>query len=83
MILIFTMSRNSKPISIIEFIEALEKEFKIKAKKIFKPMQLGDVKFTYADTSLIEKLTSYKPNTSLSKGVKEFVSWYKKYHKIS
>ena len=74
---------NSNPISIIDFIEALEKEFKIKSKKIFQPMQLGDVQFTYAETSLIEKLTSYKPNTKLSKGVKKFVNWYKEYHKIN
>ena len=41
-------------------------------------MQPGDVQFTYADTALIEELTSYKPNTSVTKGVKEFVNWYKK-----
>mgnify|MGYP001157147470 FL=1 len=73
---------NSNPISIMEFIESLEKEFNIKSKKIFKPMQPGDVQFTAADTSLIENLTNFKPNTSISKGIKKFATWYRNYYKL-
>ena len=40
-------------------------------------MQLGDVKKTYADTSYIKELINFKPKTSLEKGIREFVKWYK------
>ena len=43
---------NSQLINIIEFIEILEREINIKAIRVFEKMQLGDVKKTYADTSL-------------------------------
>ncbi len=74
---------NGTKIPIMEFVEALEKEFKIEAKKIFKPMQAGDVQFTSADTSLIEELTNFRPNTSLSEGIKRFAKWHKNYYELN
>jgi UDP-glucuronate 4-epimerase len=53
-----------------------------KAKKIFLPLQPGDVKETWADVSdLIEDL-GYTPRTDIRKGIKEFISWYKYYYAI-
>ena len=46
------------------------------------PMQEGDVPATWADASLLNKLTGYKPQTSYKEGVKNFVNWYKDYHEI-
>ena len=43
-------------------------------------MQPGDVENTAADTSNLEDWINFKPNTSISKGVKEFVKWYKNYY---
>ena len=43
-------------------------------------MQQGDVKSTWADCSLLNNLTGYKPATTIEKGVKEFVDWYKEYY---
>ena len=48
--------------------------------KNFLPMQPGDVPSTWADTSLLEHLTGYKPSTKLSVGVERFVSWYRDYY---
>ena len=73
---------NSKSVRLIEFITALENEIGEKAIKIYEPMQEGDVKFTSADTSLIESWIGFKPNTELKLGIKEFVRWYKSYYKI-
>ena len=42
-------------------------------------MQSGDVASTWADTSLLNQLTDYKPNTDFEQGVSEFVKWYKEY----
>ena len=73
---------NNKPIKLLEFIALLEKELGITAKKIFEPMQPGDIKNTAADTQKIYEWINYKPQTSLKKGIKEFVNWYKKYYAI-
>ena len=41
------------------------------------PMQPGDVEDTSADTNRLEDWINFKPNTSIEKGVTEFVNWYK------
>ena len=73
---------NSNPTPLMNFIDALENELGIKAKKEFLPMQLGDVQSTSADTNLLEEWINYKPNTSIKKGISEFVKWYKEFYKI-
>ena len=71
---------NSKPETLKKFIEAIEKVVGVAAVKNFMPMQQGDVPATWADTSLLENLTGYKPQTKLLDGVTEFVSWYRDYY---
>ena len=44
-------------------------------------MQDGDVPITHSNTSSIQKLIGFKPNTDVSEGVKKFVDWYKDYYK--
>lgn len=73
---------NNHPVKLLEFIETIEKHLGIEAKKIFKPMQLGDVQRTYADISDLERNICFKPTTSLDEGLKKFVDWYKEYYKI-
>ena len=45
-------------------------------------MQAGDVEATWADTSLINELTGYRPKTDISYGVNKFVTWYRDYYKV-
>lgn len=71
---------NSKPHHLLDFIRAIEESVGIKAAKNFMPMQAGDVPATWADTTLLEKLTGYKPTTEISTGVQNFVSWYREYY---
>tara|TARA_B100000886_G_C20408256_1_gene485814 strand:- start:28 stop:1053 length:1026 start_codon:yes stop_codon:yes gene_type:complete len=71
---------NANPVNLNEFIEIIEKELDIKAKKNFLPMQAGDVSKTASDTNLIEKYTGFRPETSIEEGVKKFISWYKNYY---
>ena len=73
---------NSKPEKLIDFIEAIEKEVGIEAKKNFIPMQAGDVHATWSDASLLEYLTGYKPRTELKDGIQQFVRWYKNYYNV-
>ena len=73
---------NSEPVKLMDFIGGLEKEMGKEATKNFMPMQDGDVKVTYADASKLQKTTGYKPTTSLSAGLHEFVSWYKSFYNL-
>ena len=41
---------NSNPVKLMSFIRTIEENLGIEAKKEFLPMQMGDVKKTYADT---------------------------------
>ena len=73
---------NSKKIKLMNMIEAIEKKLNKKSKRNFLPMQIGDVKETLADVSLLKELTSYYPQTSIDEGVGKFIDWYLKYHQI-
>lgn len=71
---------NNSPVELMKFIETLEKELGIEAKKEFLPMQDGDVESTYADVSGLMENFGYKPDTKLSDGVHEFVEWYREFY---
>jgi UDP-glucuronate 4-epimerase len=73
---------NSKPVQLMQFIEAIENELGKKAVKEFLPMQPGDVTGTYADVSDLTRDTGYHPSTPVEEGVKNFIQWYKQYYAI-
>ena len=72
---------NSQKVQLIDFIRAIESELGKKALKNLMPMQTGDVPATWADTSLLKKLTGYAPETDYKQGVKMFIDWYMDYYK--
>ena len=74
---------NQEPINLMDFINILENEIGIKAIKNFEVFQKGDVKSTYASIESLQKWIGYKPYTSINKGIKEFVEWYKLYYNFS
>ena len=45
-------------------------------------MQLGDVKSTKASMKKFERDFKIKFKKNIKVGIKEFVQWYKKFHKI-
>ncbi len=73
---------NSQPVSLMKFINVIENELGKKAIKIFEPMQMGDVKSTYSDTTKLNEWINYKPNTLLEEGIKNFIDWYKSFYKL-
>lgn len=73
---------NNEPEELGYFIDIIEKECGIKAKKEYLPMQMGDVPVTYADISKLNNMTGFKPQVSLEDGLKKFVSWFKEYHRV-
>ena len=73
---------NGQPVSLLTFIEEIEKAIGRKAIPNMMPMQPGDVPKTWADTSLLQALTGFKPSTPVAKGVKAFVDWYREYYGV-
>ena len=71
---------NEESINLIDFIEALESEIGMKAIKIFRDMQSGDVQHTSSNSSLIKDWVGIVPKTSLKDGIKKFVNWYKEFY---
>ncbi len=71
---------NSSPVELMDYITALEDALGIEAKKNMMPMQPGDVMETSADTADLYNTIDFKPETSVRKGVENFVCWYKKYY---
>ncbi len=72
---------NGAPVKLMDFVAAIEKHVGRKAIVNMKPMQPGDVTDTHADTSLLHRLTGFRPKTSIDDGVKAFVKWYLAYHR--
>ncbi|WP_343486591.1 NAD-dependent epimerase [Allomuricauda sp. d1] len=72
---------NSKPVHLLEFIDALEDSLGIKAIKHMLPMQPGDVSRTWASVENLSKDYGYHPSTPVRKGVEKFVEWHKSYCK--
>ena len=66
---------NSRTISVLEMITALEDALGIKAKIDHKPQQPGDVRLTYADISTSKAEIGYEPQTDFRTGIAQFVSW--------
>jgi len=71
---------NSKPVQLMDYIDALEKTLGKKAIINFLPLQPGDVPDTYADANNLNKEFNYKPSTPVLDGVANFVKWYKDYY---
>ena len=70
---------NSDKVRLLDFIEAIEAELGRDAIRNYMPMQTGDVPATWADATLLTRLTGYRPQTPLRDGVRRFVDWYRDY----
>lgn len=70
---------NSEKIRLLDFIDAIETELGITAIRNYMPMQMGDVTATWADSTLLNRLTGYRPDTRFEDGVARFVDWFREY----
>jgi UDP-glucuronate 4-epimerase len=71
---------NSDKVRLLDFVEEIERALDMPAKRHFMPLQPGDVPATWADASLLQRLTGYRPHTSVSEGVPAFVQWFREYY---
>jgi UDP-glucuronate 4-epimerase len=63
-----------------DFIDAIEAECGRKAIRNYMDMQKGDVPATWADATLLQELTGYRPQTHVRDGISRFVAWYRDYY---
>lgn len=71
---------NNRSEPLLKLIEVLENALGKTAERQFEPMQIGDVKETYADLTAIRRDLGYEPTTPIEVGVPRFVEWYRGYH---
>lgn len=73
---------NSDKVRLLDFIDAIEDVLGKKAIRNYMPMQMGDVPATWADASLLQSLTGYRPQTDFRDGIARFVDWYRDYYNV-
>lgn len=78
--LIFNIG-NEKKEPLNKYINLIEKFLKLKAKRKLMPLQDGDMKTTYSDSNKLFKHISYKPETRIETGIKNFINWYERFYK--
>jgi UDP-glucuronate 4-epimerase len=71
---------NQRPVSLLRYIEVLERCLGRKAQMNLVPMQLGDVRDTWADAGALARDVGYRPSTEIEAGVERFVEWYLGYY---
>lgn len=72
---------NSDKVRLLDFVEAIENELQTEAIRNYMPMQKGDVPATWADASLLHRLTGYRPQTDVRDGIARFVAWFREYYR--
>jgi UDP-glucuronate 4-epimerase len=71
---------NNDKVRLLDFVAAIEETLGMTAQRNLMPMQMGDVPATWADASLLERLTGYRPQTDFRDGVRQFIAWYRDYY---
>jgi UDP-glucuronate 4-epimerase len=72
---------NSNSVDLSELIAVLEDIIGRPAIRELLPMQPGDVAETCADSSDLERVVGFRPNTSIQDGARRFVEWFRAYHR--
>lgn len=73
---------NNNSVKLNDFINEIETNLGTKAIRQMLPIQPGDVEKTWANIDDLIKDYNYTPNTSVQKGIKEFIYWYKRYYNV-
>jgi UDP-glucuronate 4-epimerase len=68
---------NSHPEQLLDMVAILEEALGVKAQRVLKPMQPGDVPGTFADVSAMKRDFGWEPTTDLRTGLGRFVAWWR------
>ena len=72
---------NQSKVKLMDYINEIEKNLKIKAKKNFLKLQLGDIPKSYSKMNNTSKLIKYKFQVNYKEGVRKFVEWFIEHYK--
>ncbi|MEE8393070.1 MAG: NAD-dependent epimerase/dehydratase family protein [Rhodospirillales bacterium] len=67
---------------LMDYIALIEETLGMKAEIEFHPMQLGDVKETYADITDTQTDFGFEPKITIKEGIPRFVEWYREYYGV-
>jgi len=70
----------NKEITINGLLELLSKILKVKIKPVFQPLRQGEIINSKVDFSKIKKELGWQPTYDFKKGLKETISWFKKFN---
>jgi len=73
---------NSHPYTLNDFLSTIEFALGKKVKILFKPIQEGDIRATYAEVTALYDFVKFKPSTLLEDGVKKMVMWYRQFYGV-
>lgn len=71
---------NENPVSLLEFVAALEEALGRKAEIELVGPQPGDVPETFANVDLLRQAVGFEPSIPIRVGVAAFAAWYRSYH---
>jgi UDP-glucuronate 4-epimerase len=71
---------NHRSEDLMKFIKLIEEQCGRPANIVFGPMQMGDVRETYADIEATTRDLGFYPKTSIEAGIPRFVQWYREYY---
>lgn len=72
----------AESVSLMHFIELIERETGKSATKRLLPMQAGDVPETVADWSKAKRDLGFVPKIAIDEGIKQFVTWFKEHERF-
>lgn len=64
-------------VALTRFVEIIESSLGMKAHRLLRPMQPGDVPETIADIRTARRDLDFKPRMSIEAGIADFVQWFK------
>jgi UDP-glucuronate 4-epimerase len=73
---------NNNPVTLMHFIECIEKALGKKAEKNFLPIQPGDVPKTFANIDNLARDVGYNVSTEIEDGIARFIDWYRAFYKV-
>lgn len=71
---------NGAPVGLLDFITEIERAVGRPIARNSMALQPGEVLRTFADSSLLEALTGFRPATPVSIGVPQFVAWFRSHY---
>ena len=70
------------PVGLLDFVAEIERSVGRPVNRNSLPMQPGEVPRTWADATLLETLTRFRPSTPIGVGVPRFVEWFRGHYRL-